>query len=94
MSESSYGLLERDEADRGRLGQRLDEVEQVLEAHAGPADVVDAPARDAVEVGDLLGPRQRAQVVVGQRPRPLDEPADLEPPRLRSSKIGIEPEIV
>ena len=86
-------LLERDEADRLRLRKRLDEVEQVLEADARPVHVVHRPAGDAVERRDLVGARQREQLVVGEAARLLDEPADLEPPTA-GSKIGIEPEIV
>ena len=65
---AAYRLLERqrvvvghlggDEAQRLRLGTHAGLREQVAEPHAGPADVVDAPARDAVEVGDLRHPRE------------------------------------
>lgn len=46
-------------------------------------DVLHCPAGDAVEGRDLLGPRQREQLVVAQAARPVDEPADLEAPRAR-----------
>src|SRR5262249_12807679 len=40
-------------------------------------------AGDAVEGRDLLGLRQRRELVVGEALRPLDESADLEPPARR-----------
>ena len=41
-----------------------------------------APRRHAVKVADVVGLRQREELVPGQRHRVLDQPADLEPPAI------------
>ena len=64
--------------------ERLRLLDHVGEPDAAPAHVVDRPARDAVEVGDLLGPWERAQVSERQGDRPLDMTCDLQPVLRRS----------
>ena len=93
------GLIERevvvvrdlrgDEVCGVGVRERLGEREQILEAHARPMDVADGPAGDAVERGDLLGPRQRQQLLVVDLDRCADEPVDLAVARSRGSNVGI-----
>ena len=59
---------------------RHDELRDRLESHAGPVVAETAPARDAVEVADILDLRQLHELVPRQCHRTLDETANHETP--------------
>ena len=75
------------EGDEPALGLRLGQAQQLGDAHALPAEMVDAPALDAVEGARLLRARQgppggaieaQPALAPGRRPRP---PSLRRPPR-------------
>ena len=59
-----------------KLGDRL-------ESHPAPVILVAAPRRHAVKVADVLGLRQREELIPGERERIVDEAADVELPLCR-----------
>jgi hypothetical protein len=77
------GHLVRDEPQRARTGPDPRVREEVAKPDARPPDVLDAPPRHAVEVGDLLDARERAKVGERVRDRPLDRAVDRQPVRGR-----------
>ncbi len=81
--------VEGGELDCVRPGLRSGHVDEVAEQHTRPLDAWHDPARHALEGLDELGPRQRPQLVVGQRHRPLDQPAHLQ-----GVAVGRDPGIV
>ena len=76
-------LLERDESNRMCRWERLDEIEQIAEAHTGPVHVLNGPAGHAMKRRDLFDPWQREQLGMGEAARTLHQAADLEPPDAR-----------
>ena len=68
-----------------KLGDRL-------ESHPAPVILVAAPRRHAVKVADVLGLRQREELIPGERERIVDEAADVELPLCRRH-VRLLPEI-
>src|SRR5262245_35058237 len=81
LQREALGVRAVEGAKPQRLGGRLysGAIEHVGEPDAPPLHVEDAPPRHALEVAGEAGRRHRAQVLVGERERLVDEPADVEP---------------
>ena len=78
-----YGCSAETNCSACASGNGRERDEDLAEAHAGPVHVPHGPAGDAMEVGDLVRTRERAELLVAQRELLLDEPVDREPPRRR-----------